>query len=78
MTMTAAQLRDLLRDVPDTREIVICRDAAEDELVAAWREAHAEATQALDRWRAAPGADAFAVYRAAADRADAASEAIAG
>jgi hypothetical protein len=40
----------------------------------AWREASGEATAALAAWRQAPGAMAYAVYRAAADRADAAHD----
>jgi hypothetical protein len=73
--MTAQQLHDLLEDVPDTREIVVAC-ASGDGLRGAWRAAHDEATQALDAWRAAPGVDAFAAFRAAQDRADAAHDAL--
>jgi len=73
--MTAQQLHDLLEAVPDTREIVVGHPA-DDGLLAAWRAAHAEASDALEAWRAWPGRDAFATYRAAQDRADAAQDAI--
>ncbi len=43
-----------------------------DELFTLWSAARAEANLAYDAWCAAPGADAYAVYRAAEDRADAA------
>lgn len=78
MYMTAQQLYDLLQEVPDTREIVIVAagPGEQDELLAAWRAADAEAGRALAAWRAAPGADAFAAFRAAQDRADAAQDAL--
>jgi hypothetical protein len=41
------------------------------------REAQAEATLAYNDWRRDPGADAYFVYRAAQDRADAAQDALA-
>ena len=47
------------------------------ELYQAWRAAHDEAELALANWRFAPvagRADAYAVYRAAADQEDAAAE----
>jgi hypothetical protein len=48
------------------------------ELYALWSAARAEANLALDGWRAAPGSETYAVYRAAEDRADAAQDALAG
>jgi hypothetical protein len=79
MPMTTRQLRELLRDVPDTREIVIgLQHPAGDALLAAWRAAEEEAGRALAAWRAARGADAYAAYRAAQDRADAAQDVLAG
>jgi acyl-homoserine lactone acylase PvdQ len=74
--MTARQLYDLLQEVPDTREIVVRSDAG-DGLVAAWRAAQDESTRALAGWRQAPGREAFAAFRAATDRADAAQDALA-
>ena len=44
----------------------------DDALFVLWSAARAEANLAYDEWCAAPGPDAYAVYRAAEDRADAA------
>ena len=77
MAMTTQQLRDLLGDVPDTREIVIRPTTpAADALTEAWRAAEHEATCALESWRTAPGREAFLAFRAAQDRADAAQDAL--
>jgi hypothetical protein len=43
-----------------------------DEAFVLWSAARAEANVAYDDWCARPGAEAYAVYRAAEDRADAA------
>ena len=57
-----------------------------DQTTAAWvvceldyvrREAQAEAELAYEAWRDLPGNDAYAVYRAAQDRADAAQDQLA-
>ena len=48
-----------------------------DEAYVLWSAARAEANLAYDAWCAAPGAKAYAVYRAAEDRADAAEETLA-
>jgi hypothetical protein len=48
------------------------------ELFALWSAARAEANLAYDAWCASPGRIAYAVYRAAEDRADAAERALAG
>ena len=47
------------------------------ELFAVWSAARAEANLAYAAWCDVPGADAYAVYRAAEDRADAAERALA-
>lgn len=81
--MTTRELRHLLEHVEDTCEIVLRspqRDAALcdiDELQAVWFVARAEANLAYDAWGEAPGALAYAVYRAAEERADAAEDALA-
>ena len=49
----------------------------QDELFVLWSAARAEANLAYDAWCGAPGAAAYAVYRAAEDRADAAEFALA-
>jgi hypothetical protein len=48
-----------------------------DEIYACWLAACDEAEWALEAWRDAPGKLAYAVYRAAADRADAAQDELA-
>jgi hypothetical protein len=48
-----------------------------DELFTVWSAARAEANLAYEAWCALPGPDAYAVYRAAEDRADAAEQALA-
>ena len=48
-----------------------------DEAFTIWSVAHAEANLALDAWRSAPGAESYAAFRAAEDRADAAQDALA-
>jgi hypothetical protein len=47
-----------------------------DPALSAWREAQEQATIAYAGWRNSPGAAAYAVYRAAQDRADAAQGAL--
>jgi hypothetical protein len=49
-----------------------------DELFVLWSAARAEANIAYDAWCSSPGLDAYAVYRAAEDRADAAEAALSG
>ena len=78
--MTVHQLHEMLGDLDDTRELVLdaSDDAADDDpLRVAWRGAAARAVGALDRWRAHGGAEAYAIYRALADQADAAQDALA-
>jgi hypothetical protein len=50
---------------------------AHDPLLRAWRTASAEASQAYADWSVSGGSEAYCAYRAAADRADAAHEALA-
>jgi hypothetical protein len=49
-----------------------------EELFAIWSAARAEANLAYDAWCEHPGRDAYFVYRAAEDRADAAELMLAG
>jgi hypothetical protein len=80
-TMSSHELKTLLDDVPDTREIVlrgIRPEPAWSPVHEAWRDAREEAGRALAAWRAAPGDPAaYAAYRAAQDREDAAQDALA-
>ena len=48
-----------------------------DQLFAIWAVARAEANLAYDVWADFPGAETYATYRAAEDRADAAQDALA-
>jgi hypothetical protein len=76
--MSIGDLKILLDDVPDTLEIVLRGEPDHQPAREAWRNAHADAAGALRVWRAAPGdRDAYAVYRAAQDREDAAQDALA-
>ena len=81
--MTTQELRALLEEVEDTREIVLGERARAagprqvDELQAVWSAARAEANLAYNAWRTARGRDRYATYRAAEDRADAAEDALA-
>jgi hypothetical protein len=80
--MNTQELRQLLADVEDTRELVLRGEADDparcerEELHAAWRAARAEANGAYDAWRRHPARDTYAIYRAAEDRADAAQDAL--
>lgn len=75
------ELRELLGVVDDTRELVVQRfepaPSGADEVFVVWSAARAEANLAYDAWCASPGAEAYAVYRAAEDRADAAEATLA-
>ena len=64
--------RDFLITRPATRDYTVL-----EELSAARRAAQAEADQAYLRWTHAPSEDAYAAYRAAQDRADAAQDQLA-
>ena len=76
--MPPRQLLNLLDDIPDTGEIVIVSSPQTDDgLLLAWRAAHGEADAALADWRLRHTREAFAAYRAAEDRADAAQDALA-
>jgi hypothetical protein len=79
--MSLHELKILLDDVPDTLEIVLRAPRREPGWsldAEAWRDAHEEAAWALRRWRGAPGdRAAYAAYRAAQDREDAAQDALA-
>jgi hypothetical protein len=78
--MSLHDLRVLLDDVPDTLEIVLRGPHHESRSLdaEAWRDARDDAARAWRDWRAAPGsAMAYAAYRAAQDREDAAQDALA-
>jgi hypothetical protein len=77
--MGPRQRLDLLDEIPDTGEIVIVTTPRQEDdgLVLAWRAARDESNAALESWRLRRTRDAFAAFRAAEDRADAAQDALA-
>jgi hypothetical protein len=79
--MSTSELRALLDQVPDTRELVLRRTVPLGPLwnavYDAWSDAHEEAEEAYWSWRASRRADDYLVYRAAQDREDAAQDALA-
>lgn len=78
--MSAHDLKELLDQVPDTRELILRRVEPGpdfDALYDAWSDAHEEAEDALRDWRRLGGPMHYAAYRAAQDREDAAQDALA-
>ena len=76
--MTVRQLHQLLRGLDDGRHHAVSRAPNHDVLHAVWRAAQDEADEAYAGWCEHGGIDAYLAYRAAADRADAALDAIMG
>jgi hypothetical protein len=75
--MSRHELKTLLDDVPDTLEIVLRGEPRRRPELEAWRDAGDEAGHAFADWCAKPGdRGAYAVYRAAQDREDAAQDAL--
>ena len=75
--MSSHELKTLLDQVADTREVVLRRPRARVADFDLWIDARDDAREAYRRWRAAPDADSYAVYRAAQDREDAAQDTLA-
>ncbi len=75
--MSVDELRLLLDGVPDTRELVIRRGATWAPERDAWRDAHEDAASAYRAWLRRRTPAAYAAYRAAQDREDAAQDALA-
>jgi len=75
--VSSHDLKMLLDQVADTREVVLRRPRTRMTHVDLWTDARDEALEAYRRWRAAPDADTYAVYRAAQDREDAAQDTLA-
>ena len=78
--MGLRQFRDLL--VRDSGELIIVPGAPPGdtfaELLWAWRSARNECKAAYDAWCRSPSSTEYVIYQAAADRADAAQDALAG
>ena len=79
--MSITELRALLDQVADTRELILRRAAtfgpAFDAVHDAWSDAHEEAEAAYHSWRRSQDPEDYTVYRAAQDREDAAQDALA-
>ena len=79
--MSAHELKALLDQVADTRELVLRRaprlGPEWNELYDVWSDAHEEAEDAFRAWKLRGGSDEYALYRAAQDREDAAQDALA-
>ncbi len=79
--MSAHELKELLDQVADTRELVLRRCAVRgpewNELYDVWSDAHEEADDAFRAWTLRGGVEQYALYRAAQDREDAAQDALA-
>ena len=75
--MSSQELKTLLDQVADTREIVLRRPRTWSAEYDAWSDARDEALEAYARWLSAPTGESYAVYRAAQDRADAAQDTLA-
>ncbi|MET0687156.1 MAG: hypothetical protein ABW060_17680 [Solirubrobacteraceae bacterium] len=79
--MSITELRALLDQVADTRELVLRHAArlgpAFDAVYDAWSDAHEEAEAAYGTWRITQAGEDYAVYRAAQDREDAAQDVLA-
>jgi hypothetical protein len=69
----------LLAAMPESHVLVLpdCIGLDGDPLVAVWKAARDEAARAYEAWRGGASSDAFAVWRAAADREDAAADTLA-
>jgi acyl-CoA reductase-like NAD-dependent aldehyde dehydrogenase len=79
--MSAHELKELLDQVPDTRELVLRRAAGFGPTwnahYDAWSDAHEEAEHAFCEWKLLGGRQRYSLYRAAQDREDAAQDALA-
>jgi hypothetical protein len=79
--MSTTELKALLDQVADTRELVLRRAAslgpAFNAVYDAWSDAHEEAEHAYRSWLETGTAEDYVVYRAAQDREDAAQDALA-
>ena len=75
--MSTPELKQLLDQVADTREIVLRRARTWSADYDAWSDAHEDAEDAFRCWMLSGDAEDYAVYRAAQDREDAAQDTLA-
>jgi hypothetical protein len=74
--MSSRSLKQFLAELDGSETFVLAPDSA-DTMLSCWEEAADEAREAYAHWRRARDLEAYALYRAAADRADAAQDALA-
>jgi hypothetical protein len=75
--VSSHELKQLLDQVADTREIVLRRPLTWSADYDAWNDAHEDAEAAYVCWRSTGTAEAYWTYRAAQDREDAAQDTLA-
>lgn len=77
--MDIKRFRRIFDDLDDPEELVFEAEIAylQDLLLASWEAAAGEAQAAYELWRSRRDGESYAVYRACADRADAAQDALA-
>jgi hypothetical protein len=75
--MSTPELKQLLDQVADTREIVLRRPRTWSADFDAWSDARDESLAAYRDWRLERTLESYAAYRAAQDRADAAQDTLA-
>jgi hypothetical protein len=75
--MSVNELKSLLDQVADTRELVLRRQATWAPELDAWRDAREDAADAYLAWHLRRDAASYVAYRAAQDREDAAQDALA-
>jgi len=74
--MSSRHLREFLAELDGAESFVLGPDSS-DVLRSSWQEAAADAREAYAMWRRTKSLEAYALYRASADRADAAQDALA-
>jgi hypothetical protein len=74
--MSSKHLNDFLAELDGGETFVLAPDS-EDALRSSWVEAAREAREAYAHWRQSKDLASYALYRACADRADAAQDALA-
>ena len=75
--MSTPELKQLLDQVADTREIVLRRPRNWSADYDAWNDAREDTWAAYRAWRTVRTRDSYAAYRAAQDREDAAQDTLA-
>jgi hypothetical protein len=75
--MSSHELKHLLDQVADTRELILRRPRSWSAHHDVWIDARDDARAAYSAWRTLQTAESYAVYRAAQDRADAAQDTLA-